>query len=147
MTTTSKYNQITSSIINKVDNNGWSVLHEAVRSKSIISIKILLDKGADKYKVNNAGDNSINLVNQFIRKFEKLLELLRKHIFLQSYSVSIFALFACVLYLAKSHLLLYSVSCELSFFFCFILLMLVESCQVINDCRIIIAFFKYSMLF
>lgn len=86
MTTTSKYNQITSSIINKVDNNGWSVLHEAVRSKSIISIKILLDKGADKYKVNNAGDNSINLVNQFIRKFEKLLELLRKHIFLQSYS-------------------------------------------------------------
>jgi len=61
-------------------------LHEAVRAKATLSIKYLLDKGADKYLQTNKRENCIHLVNSYIRQFENMLELLRKHMFLQSYS-------------------------------------------------------------
>eukprot|EP00751_Fragilariopsis_kerguelensis_P047443 CAMPEP_0171044642 /NCGR_PEP_ID=MMETSP0736-20130129/47959_1 /TAXON_ID=186038 /ORGANISM="Fragilariopsis kerguelensis, Strain L26-C5" /LENGTH=359 /DNA_ID=CAMNT_0011494327 /DNA_START=267 /DNA_END=1346 /DNA_ORIENTATION=+ len=58
----------------KADENGWTILHEAVRSGRIEIVKLILKHGADKDLLTKAGVTPLNIARQYLEGDHKLIE-------------------------------------------------------------------------
>lgn len=61
-----------SSVLNKLQDTGDSVLHTAVKEKNYELVEILLRNGADKYKRNSLGDDCYDIAKGDFEMFKLL---------------------------------------------------------------------------
>ena len=61
-----------SSVLNKLQDTGDSVLHTAVKEKNYELVEILLRNGADKYKRNSLGDDFYDIAKGDFEMFKLL---------------------------------------------------------------------------
>ena len=67
-------------VVNARDKNGWTPLHEAIRSKDIEVVRYLLEKGADvnlrTIERNGKGGSPLYLARKYVNEDDPLIALL-----------------------------------------------------------------------
>lgn len=73
---THRFKSITSlnpELVHYVDKNGWTVLHEAVRSGKLEMVKLILEQGADKDLLTIYGTSPLNIAKQLLSENHEVI--------------------------------------------------------------------------
>jgi hypothetical protein len=74
-----EYLSVSPTLLYQVDNNGWSLLHEAARMGQTETVVLLLEKGADLRQRTNTGQDALNLARLGGLASPELIDMILQH--------------------------------------------------------------------